>query len=257
MKVIILGCGTSTGVPIIGCNCPICTSSNLKNKRTRSSIFVRARGKNILIDTAPDLRFQALRHGITRVDAVLYTHSHADHIHGIDELRTYNFINKMVIPCYGNPDTISTIRTNFRYIFDGSHTSGGKPKLETIPVTDEFVFQGIRIIPVEVYHENWKIFGYRIGKLAYLTDCSGIPEESLEKLQDQDVDLLIIDALRYTPHPAHLSVEQAIQAVYMLKPKRAVFTHMGHEIEYDTLLRQLPEGIMPAYDGMEFELEEP
>jgi phosphoribosyl 1,2-cyclic phosphate phosphodiesterase len=255
MKVIILGCGTSTGVPIIGCSCPICTSSNPKNKRTRSSIFIRARGKNILIDTAPDLRFQALRHGITRLDAVLYTHSHADHIHGIDELRTYNFINKMVIPCYGNPDTVATIQTNFGYIFDSSYTSGGKPKLEMIPVADEFVFHGIRIIPIEVYHENWKILGYRIGKLAYITDCSGIPEESFEKLKG--LDLLVIDALRYTPHPAHLSVEQAVQAVCMLKPGRAVFTHMGHEIEYDTLSRQLPEGIMPAYDGMEFELEEP
>jgi Metal-dependent hydrolases of the beta-lactamase superfamily I len=161
----------------------------------------------------------------------------------------------MVIPCYGNPETVSNITTNFKYIFDGSYSSGGKPKLEMIPITEDIVFHGIRIIPVEIYHADWKIFGYRIGAMAYLTDCSGIPEESLDKLND--LDLLIIDALRHTPHPAHLSVEQATQTIYAIKPKFAVFTHMGHEIDYENLSRQLPEGIMPAYDGMEFELEEP
>lgn len=254
MKIIILGCSTSTGVPIIGCDCAVCSSSDPKNKRTRSSIFVGTRGKNILIDTAPDLRFQGLKHNITRIDAVLYTHSHADHTHGIDELRTYNFVNKMVIPCYGNPETVSNIMRNFQYIFDGSYASGGKPKLEMTAVTEDFVLHGIKIIPIEIHHANWKILGYRIGKMAYLTDCSGIPEESLDKLAD--LDLLVIDALRYTPHPAHLSVEQAVHTIYTIKPKLAVFTHMGHEIEYETLSRQLPEGIMPAYDGMEFELEE-
>src|SRR4030067_332176 len=137
MKVIILGSATSTGVPIIGCGCPVCTSANPRNKRTRCSVFVEAGGKYILIDTSTDLRCQALRHGITRLDAVLYTHSHADHTHGIDELRVYNFVNKMVIPCYGNPQTVSTIKMNFRYIFDGSYAAGGKPQMEKTSVTDE------------------------------------------------------------------------------------------------------------------------
>ncbi|MBI2487167.1 MAG: MBL fold metallo-hydrolase [Deltaproteobacteria bacterium] len=255
MRVIVLGCATSTGVPIIGCSCSVCTSSNPKNKRTRSSVFIRTHGKNILIDTAPDLRFQALKHNITRLDAVLYTHSHADHTHGIDELRTYNFVNEMVIPIYGSPQTIENIKTNFKYIFDDSYATGGKPKLEMTPITEELDFQGIRIIPIEINHANWIIFGYRIGEMAYLTDCSGIPEESLKKLGG--LDLLIIDALRYTPHQAHFSVDEAVETIRKIEPKIAVFTHMGHEIEYEELSRRLPEGIMPGYDGMEFELDEP
>jgi len=254
MRVIILGCGTSTGVPIVGCNCSTCTSNNPKNKRTRTSVVVQTHKKNILIDTSTDLRFQALTHDITRIDAVLYTHSHADHTHGIDELRTYNFINKMVIPCYGNPQTVSTIKMNFRYIFDGSYAAAGKPQLEITSVTDEFDFHGIRITPIEINHADWLIFGYRIGKMAYLTDCSGIPEKSVKKLRG--LDLLIIDALRYTPHSAHFSVDQAVERTRSIEPRLAVLTHMGHELEYDELSRQLPEGIMPAYDGMEFGLDE-
>jgi phosphoribosyl 1,2-cyclic phosphate phosphodiesterase len=255
MRVIVLGCGTSTGVPIIGCKCSTCTSYNPKNKRTRTSVFVQTHGENILIDTATDLRSQALTHDITRIDAVLYTHSHADHTHGIDELRTYNFINKMVIPCYGSPQTVSTIGMNFRYIFDGSYAAGGKPQLEITPVTGDFDFHGIRITPVEIHHADWMIFGYRIGNMAYLTDCSGIPEKSMKNLKG--LDLLIIDALRYTPHSAHFSVDQAVEATSRVEPRLAVLTHMGHELEYEELSRQLPEGIMPAYDGMEFELDEP
>jgi phosphoribosyl 1,2-cyclic phosphate phosphodiesterase len=255
MRVIILGCATSTGVPIVGCKCSVCTSFNPRNKRTRSSALIQTHGRNILIDTAPDLRFQALEHDITRIDAILYTHSHADHTHGIDELRTYNFINKMVIPCFGSPQTVSNIKRNFSYIFDGSYAAGGKPQVEITPVTQEFDFQGIRVIPIEINHADWMIFGYRIGKMAYLTDCSGIPERSIRKLKG--LDLFIIGALRYTPHPAHFSVDQAIEAIRKVEPKLAVFTHMGHELEYEELSRQLPEGIMPAYDGMEFELDEP
>jgi phosphoribosyl 1,2-cyclic phosphate phosphodiesterase len=255
MKIIILGCGTSTGVPIIGCNCPTCTSSNPKNKRTRTSVFIQTHGKNILIDTATDLRFQALAHNITRIDAVLYTHSHADHTHGIDELRTYNFVNKMVIPCYASPQMVLNIKSNFRYIFDHPYVAGGKPQLEIASITEDFDFHGIRITPIEIHHAEWLIFGYRIGKMAYLTDCSGIPEESIAKLRE--LDLLIIDALRYAPHVAHFSVSQAIEATSAIRPKLAVLTHMGHELEYEELSRQLPECITPAYDGMEFELDEP
>ncbi len=255
MRVIILGCGTSTGVPIIGCNCLTCTSSNLKNKRTRTSVFVQTHRKNILIDTATDLRFQALAHNIKRIDVVLYTHSHADHTHGIDELRTYNFVNKMVIPCYASPQMVSNIKMNFKYVFDGSHAAGGKPQLEITPITQDFDFYGIRITPVEIYHAEWLIFGYRIGKMAYLTDCSGIPEDSINKLKG--LDLLIIDALRYTPHTAHFSVNQAVEATHKVEPRLAVLTHMGHELEYEELSARLPEGIRPAYDGMEFELDEP
>ncbi|GJM16737.1 MAG: MBL fold metallo-hydrolase [Thermodesulfobacteriota bacterium] len=253
MKVVILGCATSTGVPIIGCQCHVCTSDNPKNKRTRCSVFIESRGKNILIDSSTDLRFQALKHNITRLDAVLYTHSHADHTHGIDELRTFNFVNDMVIPCYGNSFTINNLKNNFGYIFDGVYSAGGKPKLELNIVEDDFDFDGMSIIPVEINHASWMILGYRIGNFAYLTDCSGIPSESMEKLHG--LDLLIISALRYREHPAHFNIEQAIQMTQKINPKLAVFTHMGHQVEYDTLLSELPDNIVPAYDGMEVELD--
>lgn len=214
---------------------------------------MQTKGKNILIDTSTDLRFQALRHGITKLDAVLYTHSHADHTHGIDELRIYNFVNKTVIPCYGNIQTITNIENNFKYIFDGTKSAGGKPKLRLRTIEGEFDICGIRIIPVDIYHSNWTILGYRIGNMAYLTDCSGIPEESWEKLDN--LDLLILSALRYRPHKAHFNVEQAVETAKRINPKLTVFTHMGHEIEYDTLLKELPETIVPAYDGMEIELD--
>lgn len=253
MKVVILGCATSTGVPIIGCGCSVCSSDNPRNNRTRCSLFIQALENNILIDTSPDLRIQAFRHGITRIDAVLYTHSHADHTHGIDELRTYNFINNMVIPCYGDEHTVSNIVSNFKYIFDGSYPPGGKPKLSIKAVAGDFEINGVWITPVEVEHADWLILGYRIGKVAYLTDCSAIPEGSLEKLRG--LELLIIDALRYRPHPAHLSVDQAIEVVRKIKPKIAVFTHMGHELEYEKLSGELPDGMEPAYDGMEFDID--
>ena len=252
MKVTILGCATSTGVPIVGCSCPVCMSDNPKNKRTRSSALVQTNGKNILIDTSTDLRSQALRHGITRLDAVLYTHSHADHTHGIDELRIYNFVNKTVIPCYGNAQTISSIENNFKYIFDGKKSAGGKPKLDLRIIDGAFEVYGIKIVPVDIYHSNWTILGYRIGNMAYLTDCSGIPEESWDRLHD--LDLLVISALRYRPHEAHFNVEQAIDAAKKINPKMTLFTHMGHELDYDALCAKLPLSIFPAYDGMEIEL---
>lgn len=216
---------------------------------------MQTEGKNLLIDTSTDLRFQALRHGITRIDAVLYTHSHADHTHGIDELRVFNFVNKMVIPCYGNRQTLKNIEKNFKYIFDGANSAGGKPKLLLNTVSQEFDIDGVPIIPVNIYHDNWTILGYRIGNIAYLTDCSGIPEESWDKLRDLDV--LILSALRYRPHKAHFNVEQAVETAGIINPKLTVFTHMGHEIEYETLLKELPESMVPGYDGMEIELDEP
>ncbi|HEY7535731.1 MAG TPA: MBL fold metallo-hydrolase, partial [Thermodesulfobacteriota bacterium] len=219
------------------------------------SVLIQTHKKNILVDTSTDLRFQALAYGITKIDAVLYTHSHADHTHGIDDLRTYNFMNKMVIPCYGSPETVSTIKINFRYIFDGSYAAVGKPQLEITSITDELDFYGIRITPIEIHHADWLIYGYRIGNMAYLTDCSGIPEKSMNRLRR--LDLLIIDALRYIPHSAHFSVDQAVEYTRMIEPRVSVLTHMGHELEYDELSRKLPEGIVPAYDGMEFELDEP
>jgi len=249
-----LGCATSTGVPIVGCNCSVCVSENLKNKRTRSSIFIQKNDINILIDSSTDLRLQALDNNITRINAVLYTHSHADHTHGIDDLRTFNFINRMEISCFGNELTVNNIISNFKYVFDDVPSAGGKPRLIFNIINKKFKFESVEIIPIDINHANWIILGYRIGNMAYLTDCSGIPFESVKKLQN--LDLLILGALRYSPHAAHFSVEQAIEVIDMLKPKKAVLTHMGHELDYEILKKQLPKNIVPGYDGMKFNIKD-
>ena len=254
MKVIILGCATSTGVPIAGCTCSVCTSNDPKNTRTRSSIFVRKNNVNILVDSSTDLRCQALANNISRIDAVLYTHSHADHTHGIDDLRTFNFINKMEIICYGNSLTVNNIKTNFKYIFDDFPAAGGKPRLSFKIVDKKFRFKGVDITPIEINHANWIILGYRIGNMAYLTDCSGIPDRSLKKLKN--LDLLIIGALRHRPHVAHFNVEQAVDMINKIKPKKAVLTHMGHELDYNLLNNELPGYISPAFDGQTFVLKD-
>lgn len=250
MKVTILGCSTSTGVPIAGCKCNVCTSDNPRNRRTRSSILINKEGLNILIDSSTDLHSQALANNISRIDAVLYTHSHADHTHGIDDLRTFNFINGIEINCYGNAFTVNNIRSNFKYIFDDFPAAGGKPRLNFNIIDKDFHFKGVDIRPVEINHANWVIFGYRIGDMAYLTDCSGIPNKSLSKLTN--LDLLIIGALRYKEHVAHFNVDQAVNITKKIKPKRAILTHMGHELDYELLNSQLPENISPAYDGQTF-----
>ena len=248
-----LGCATSTGVPIAGCKCAVCTSDNPKNKRTRSSIFIKKKNVNLLIDSSTDLRCQSLLNNINRIDAVLYTHSHADHTHGIDDLRSFNFINRMSINCYGNELTVNNMKSNFTYIFDDFPAAGGKPRLNFKIVTKKFSFKGVQITPVDINHANWIILGYRIGNMAYLTDCSGIPDSSLKKLKN--LDLLFLGALRYRPHVAHYSVEQAVEIIKKINPKRAVLTHMGHELEYNELNSKLPNNIEPGYDGMTFILK--
>ena len=252
MLVKILGCATSTGVPVVGCDCDVCTSDNPRNKRTRSSLLIQTKGKNILIDSSTDLRFQALEYDIKRIDAVLYTHSHADHTHGIDDLRTFNFINDMEIPCFANEETVNNLKNNFSYIFDDFPAFGGKPRLNLIPINGTFQFENIEIEPVEILHAQWLINGYKIGTMAYLTDCSGIPDSSIKKLEN--LDLLIIGALRYKPHKAHFNVDEAVDMVNELNPKLAIFTHMSDKLDYDQLNNELPEHIEPAYDGQEFEL---
>lgn len=254
MKIRILGCATSTGVPIVGCNCHVCMSDNPRNKRTRSSAFIETHNTNILIDSSTDLRFQALSNNITHIDAVLYTHSHADHTHGIDDLRTFNFINKTSIDCFGNEMTVDNIRTNFRYIFQNLPVFGGKPKLNFSVVDNNFSINGQEIVPVEIEHASWNIFGYRIGNFAYLTDCSGIPDASMGKLEG--LELLVLGALRYRPHKAHFTVEEAVEQIERISPKHAILTHMGHELEYEELNSSLPDYIQPGYDGLEFNIED-
>lgn len=256
MKVRILGCGTSTGVPVIGCTCSACSSTHPGNKRTRSSIALELSDKTILIDTSTDLRMQALKSNLTRVNAVLFTHHHADHIHGIDDLRSYNRIqNEETIPCYGNKETIERLHHSFDYIFatSGSKLEGGwKPNLSTKLIHGPFELFGVEIIPIEIEHGPRTILGFRVDNLAYLTDCSGIPEASLKLLKGTET--LIIGALRQRPHPSHFSIDQAIEASGIIGAKRTILTHLGHAVDYELVSPTLPAGVELAMDSMLIEL---
>jgi phosphoribosyl 1,2-cyclic phosphate phosphodiesterase len=252
MKVTILGCGTSFGVPMIACKCPVCTSADPRNKRTRSSILVTEGGKNILVDTATDLRAQAIANQIEHIDAVLYTHPHAEHIHGIDELRRFNWIQGASIPCYGSPETLSRIKEIFKYIFINPGKPGWQPNLTTHDVEEPFDLFGLKVTPVELMHGDLPIFGYRFGDFAYITDFSEIPDESMELLAG--VRVLVVEALRHDPHPSHVSLSQALEVIAIIKPERAVLTHMAHGFDYETTMATLPGGVEMGYDGQVLEI---
>lgn len=251
MKITILGSGTSTGVPMVGCHCPVCSSNDPRDKRTRASIIIETEGKYILIDTSPDLRRQALRQRIPHIDAVLLTHPHADHVNGMDDLRGFHFIHRRVIPCHGSRATMEVVLRNFSYIFRGLDTGGYAPLLEAHIISEPFSLFGRTVIPIHLYHGSMPTTGYRIDGAAYLTDCSRIPESSLALLTG--LEILIIDALRYTPHENHFNIEGALKIVNELKPKLAVLTHLTHEVAHADEAK-LPEGVRFAYDGMELAL---
>jgi len=256
MEVIILGCGTSTGVPVVGCPCAICRSSDPKNKRMRTSAAVRLdNGKTILIDTSPDLRRQALDNDLTRVDAVFYTHTHADHTHGIDEIRVYNFIQRMSIDVYGVEEHIAHIRRQFAYIFqDTVKQGGGKPQIncKVVRLGEAFELFGARITPIELCHGKLLSVGWRIGDFAYLTDLNAIPEASMELLRG--VDTVVLGALRWRPHDTHFTIDEAVEAAKRLGARRTWLTHMSHDVDWADAASKLPETIQLAWDSLRFSL---
>ncbi len=253
MKVTFLGTGTSHGIPMIACTCKVCTSENPKNKRMRTSVFVSINGCNILIDATPELRLQCIKNKITRLDAVLITHSHADHIFGLDDLRRFNMIQRMDIPIYGTSKTLDTIRRTFSYVFTNHCEPGGsKPRFSLKIVNGDLTIEGIPIVPIKALHGNGEVTGYRFNKFAYITDASDIPKESLQKLQDLEV--LVLGALRYTPHIKHFTIEQALRVVKQLKPQKAYFTHMCHDIEHEEDSKKLPPSVEFAFDGLMIDL---
>lgn len=253
MKVTFLGTGTSHGVPMIACNCRVCTSGNPKNKRMRTSVIVRKNGCNILIDATPELRLQCIKNNVTRLDAVLITHPHADHIFGLDDLRRFNMVQRMDIPIYGNTKTLDTIRNVFSYVFNNEPDPGGyKPRFSMNIINGKLKIGDLSIETVEAIHGSGEVTGYRIDKFAYLTDVSEIPEKSLEKLKALDV--LVLGALRYIPHAKHFNIEQALRIVKQLNPQKTYFTHMCHDIEHEEDSRKLPVGVEFAFDGLEIEL---
>lgn len=253
VSVTILGCGASGGVPLIGCDCAVCRSDNPKNNRTRSSILVESGSTRVLIDSSPDLRQQALREGISTVDAILYTHDHADHIHGIDDARSFNFHRKGSLPVYGTKETIDTVVKRFDYAFGGPAGPDNiwfKPSLkpEIIQEYGEFTVGNIQFQSFLQHHGKVSSVGYRFGKIAYSPDVNNFPDESLQLLEKLDVWL--VDCLRYREAPTHAHLEKTLGWIERLKPKMSILTHMAHEFEYETLRRELPANVVPAYDGM-------
>ena len=250
----VLGSGTSMGVPTIGCDCAVCHSSDPRDRRTRPSVLIEYNGRAVLIDTTPDFREQAIRERIRSLDAVLYTHTHADHLLGIDDLRPLSFLHKPNrLPLYAHPDAAEFIRNMFGYIFDANYKFGGWPQLELRPIDGDLELFGARFEPIVLIHGDAEIFGFRFGSAAYLTDHSEIPESSLAKLQGLDV--LFLDALRYKPHPTHSTVEHSLQTVERLKPRRAFFTHICHDLPHEKTNTSLPQNVKLSYDGMKLEFE--
>lgn len=253
MKVTFLGTGTSTGVPTVGCRCGVCTSDDPRNRRLRQSVKIEANGKHFVIDTSPDLRLQLLQYPIPRLDFVLFTHSHSDHMMGLDDIRPFNFFQRQSIPVYANAPTAKAIRRAFSYIWDDrAQIGGGKPQIDLVEIDGRFMAEGIEIVPVPVRHGEWTIYGFRIGPFAYLTDTNGIPEESRRLLEG--LDTLALDGLRNHPdHPTHFTIGEAVEEARVIGAKNTWLIHMSHDVDHETVDRQLPDGIRLAYDGLELE----
>jgi phosphoribosyl 1,2-cyclic phosphate phosphodiesterase len=245
MKLTFLGTGTSTGVPTIGCECPVCQSPDPHDQRTRPSLMIEYDGRVVLIDTTPDFRQQALRQRIRRLDAVLFTHGHADHVLGLDETRVYYFRQQVPLPLYADEKTMNTLRRIFSYVFDQTYKYGGIGKFDAHLIDGEFELWGQTFLPVPV-------LGFRFGRAAYVTDFSTIPESSLALLEGLEV--LVLDALRHAPHPTHSHLENSLRLVERLRPRRAYFTHIAHELGHAATNATLPGHVRLAHDGLSLEV---
>lgn len=247
LKLTILGSGTSTGVPVLGCHCAVCSSTEPRNTRTRCSALLEWSGRKVLIDTATDFRQQALREGIEQVDTVFFTHAHADHVHGIDDLRTFTLRTGEAIPVYASRSVLDRIQGLFSYIFSDAEATAYRPRLEVNEVREPFELYGQMVTPIPLVHGPGESFGYRIGNLAYVVDCSAIPESSRQLLQG--VEVMVIDALRFRKHESHFSISEAIEVARRLQVRKTVLTHLTHDIDYPRHSAGLPPGVEFAYDG--------
>jgi len=256
MRLTFLGTGTSFGVPQIGCTCAVCRSADPRDKRTRSAALIEAGGAAVLIDTPPELRLQLIAGGITRVDAVVYTHEHADHTNGIDDLRIFSVRQSRPLPIYGPPETLARLRRSFRYIFDDARPYEGtsKPNLELHAIEPGRAVEvaGIELLPLAFRHGHLRVYGYRVGALAYLTDVKAV--DDAERQQLRGLDTLVLNALWWRPHPTHLSIAEAVETARALGARRTYLTHLTHETGHAELSGQLPAGVVPAYDGLTVEV---
>ncbi|HBF36822.1 MAG TPA: MBL fold metallo-hydrolase [Firmicutes bacterium] len=253
MIVTLLGTGTSHGVPVLGCNCTTCTSTDPRDFRTRSSVYLQAGSLHILIDTATEMRLQTIKNKVPRVDLVLMTHNHADHVCGFDDLRRFCELQGNEIPVYGNQMTLKGITSMFPYIFDKKvHIGGGIPRIRLNEIIVPIETAGIKIIPIPVFHGSMGIFGYRIEDFAYVTDCSYIPDDSLVLLKN--LKLLILGVLRFKPHPTHFNLEEGLKIIQILKPKHSILTHIAHDFKHQEVNLSLPENVELGWDGQRVEI---
>ena len=252
MRLTILGTGTSMGVPVIGCSCRVCTSRDPRNQRLRTAALVESRGTTVLIDAGPDMRMQVLQHSVRRLDAVLLTHAHADHIGGIDDLRPFTMGSGRSLPIYGDSYTLARVKQMFDYAFDPAPSLSTRPRLELRPLDGPFQIGDLQILPFDVHHGPHVITGYRFGRLGYITDGKTLPPETMAQLRDLDV--LIINALRYTDHPLHFTVDEALAIVDQLAPRQAYFVHLTHDLDHAEANAKLPPRAQLAYDGQIIEI---
>lgn len=249
----VLGSGTSMGVPTIGCSCAVCHSSDPHDGRTRPSIAIEYGGHMVLIDTTPDFRAQAIRENLTRLDAVIFTHAHADHILGLDDVRPLSFRRAEKIPLYAHAKTLRLIEQTFQYVFDPDPEYSTLPRVELRPINGGLELFGACFQPIPLLHGKAEIHGYRFGQAAYLTDFSDIPQDSMHQLRD--LDILFLDALRRRPHPTHSNVENSLKIVEQLRPQRAFFTHISHDLGHEATNRTLPSNVRLAHDGLKLEFD--
>lgn len=253
MKVTFLGTGTSTGVPVVACNCEVCTSNDPRDKRYRTSVMLSYGSSNIVIDCGPDFRIQMLKHKVEDIDAVLFTHAHRDHIAGLDDIRAFNYILHKTIDIYGSQLTLDAIKIQFPYIFKPGRYFGA-PQLNLFPITEmPFSIGEFNFLPIQVMHQEMKVFGYRIADFTYITDANYISPAELDKVRGSKV--VVINALRNSRHVSHFSLSEALEILDELKPETAYLTHISHFLgKFEPVEQKLPDGVHLAYDGLQIEI---
>jgi phosphoribosyl 1,2-cyclic phosphate phosphodiesterase len=255
MKITFLGTGTSQGVPVIGCPCEVCTSLDFRDKRLRSSIQVEVAERSFVIDTGPDFRQQMLRERVQRIDAILFTHAHRDHTAGLDDVRAYNFLQRMDMPIYGRQEVLDNLKIEFAYAFEKDGYPGTPRLLLNLIDNKPFSVHEVDITPLEVLHLKMPVLGFRFGNFSYITDANFIPETTIEKLKGTEI--LVLNALQRKPHISHFHLEEALRMVERIKPTHTYLTHISHNLGlHAEVAKELPENVMLSYDGMQLEMED-
>ncbi len=252
LSLTILGSGTSVGIPMVGCSCAACTSTDPRDRRMRSSVLLQWTDTVVVIDTTPEFRMQMLRANVKRLDAVLLTHNHADHVHGLDDVRPFCFLQNTTIPVYGNEPTLGWVREHYSYVWNAPQKGGGLPRISLEVVDRPFTINGVSFTPLPVMHGILPVYGYRVGDLAYIPDVSEIPESTYPLLAN--LNTLIIDAVRFRPHSTHFHVARSIEEGRRIGAGTTIFTHLNHDIVHARLERELPDGFALAHDGMVMEI---